>query len=176
MYLSVVFRLRPLPLMLQNLYLFTGENHYELRTELNRRKDTFVQKFGADTVFSYHSEHWDAAAIRQSIFGGGLFVSKKLIIVHGIPQDTEGSNKLKVDQYEQLTEALMRTAIPEDTHLICVSYVPDKRGRFYKYISKEGQVKEFKPLTGSALLKFVKQLAPELQLGEESARALIQKV
>ena len=163
--------------MLKNLFLFTGENHYELRAELKRRKDNFVQKFGTDTVLMYNSENWDAATIRQSIFGGGLFVTKKLIIIQGIPQDNETSNKLKVEQYEKLTDQIMgNTSIPEDTILICVAYNPDKRGRFYKYLVKEAQIKEFNPLSGSALLGFVKQLAPELQLDEASLRALVQKV
>jgi DNA polymerase III delta subunit len=164
--------------MANTLYLFTGENQYELTVELNRRKENFAQKFGAETIFVYNSENWDSAAIRQSIFGGGLFVTKKLIIVEGIPQDNEASNKLKADQYEKVTEEIMHNAavIPDDTILICVSYNPDKRGRFYKFIIKEGQVKEFKTLSGTALLSFVKQIAPELQLNDATLRAIVQKV
>lgn len=164
--------------MINNLYLFTGENHYELSVELKRRKDNFAQKFWADTIFVYNNENRDSAAIRQSIFGGGLFVSKKLIIVEGIPQDNEASNKLKADQYEKVTEEIMTNAawIPDDTILICVSYAPDKRGRFYKFITKEWQVKEFKTISWSALLSFIKQLAPELQLNDTNLRALVQKV
>ena len=71
-------------------------------------------------------------------------MSKKLIILEGVPLDSEQTNKLKADQYEKLTEEIMaRNEIPDDTILICVSYKPDKRGRFYKYITKEGNVKEF---------------------------------
>jgi hypothetical protein len=53
--------------------------------------------------------------------------------------------KFKVEEYEKLTEEIMASSngIPDDTILICVAYKPDKRGRFYKRIVKEGQTKEF---------------------------------
>jgi DNA polymerase III delta subunit len=66
-----------------------------------------------------------------------------LVILFGLPLDTEPTNKLKVDQFEKLSEDIIATPIADDTILICVSYKPDKRGRFYKWISKEGQIKEF---------------------------------
>jgi DNA polymerase III delta subunit len=129
---------------MQNLYLFTGENHYELRQELTRRKDNFAQKFGADSVFSYNSENREAVAIKQNLYGGGLFVSKKLIVLFGLPLDSESTNKLKEEQYSKLAEDIViANHIPEDTILICVSYKPDKRARFYKRITKSGQIKEF---------------------------------
>ncbi|MDR3169626.1 MAG: hypothetical protein LBU27_08030 [Candidatus Peribacteria bacterium] len=45
---------------MQTPYLFTGENHYELRQELTRRKENFIQKFGAESVFSYNGENRDS--------------------------------------------------------------------------------------------------------------------
>ncbi|MDR2541080.1 MAG: hypothetical protein LBD11_04825 [Candidatus Peribacteria bacterium] len=62
-----------------------------------------------------------------------------------MPLDGEQTNKLREEQYGKLSEEIMAssTGIPADTILICVAYKPDKRGRFYKRIVKEGQVKEF---------------------------------
>ncbi|GHV20868.1 hypothetical protein FACS189428_0450 [Clostridia bacterium] len=54
--------------MAQNLYLFEGENHYELREELKRRKDNFAQKFGAESVFVYNGENREPGMIRQNLF------------------------------------------------------------------------------------------------------------
>jgi DNA polymerase III delta subunit len=129
---------------MQNLYLFSGENQYELRTEIKKRKDSFAEKFGAECVFSYTSENRDTGIIKQNLYGGGFFSSKKLIFLFGLPIDTETTNKLKADQREKLSEELISANhILEDTIVICISYKPDKRGKFYKRISKEGQVKEF---------------------------------
>ncbi|MDR2190679.1 MAG: hypothetical protein LBP53_05900 [Candidatus Peribacteria bacterium] len=163
---------------MQNLYLFTGENRYELSKELQRWKEQFAQKFGADSVFAYHMENRNAGAILQQLSGGGLFVSKKLLILEGIPLDTEPTNKLKEEQYGKLTEEIMARAngISSDTIMICVAYKPDKRGRFYKWISKEGQTKEFRPLDKNELKLFVKQQAEGLELENPAIEALIKKV
>lgn len=164
--------------MQSNLYLFTGENQYELHAELQRWKKNFSQKFGADAIFSYTSENRDVGNIKQSLFGGGLFVTKKLLILSGLPLDNEQTNKLRAEQLESLTEELMgnSSGIPVDTILICVSYKPDKRGRFYKWISKEGQVKNFPLLDVRALRLFIKQEATDLKLSDAVIDALIRKV
>jgi DNA polymerase III delta subunit len=166
-----------LSLMLTNLYLFTGENQYELRQELARRKDNFSQKFGAESIFTYHSENRNAGEIKQNLYGGGLFVTKKLIILEGVPLDNEQTNKLKEEQYGKLTEDIIATPnIPNDTLLICVSYAPDKRGRFYKFLTKEGQIKEFKLLDKNGLRLFVKQQAEGIKMDDGAIKALIEKV
>jgi len=162
---------------MNNLYLFTGENRYELRAELKRRKDNFAQKFGADTVFSYTSENREAGAIKQHLCGGGLFISKKLLILFGLPLDNETTNKLKEEQYGKLSEDLITAnTIPEDTIVICVSYKPDKRVRFYKRITKEGQIKEFNPHNSAGLKTFIKQQSADLNLDTDTISTLLTKV
>jgi DNA polymerase III delta subunit len=164
--------------MAQNLYLFTGENHYELREELKRRKDNFAQKFGADSIFTYHTENRNPGEIKQNLCGGGLFITKKLIILQGIPLDTTTTNKLKEEQYSKLTEEMIATTIgvPSDTILICVSYTPDKRGRFYKRITKEGQIKEFRPLDKNGLKLFVKQQLKDIEIVSPALETFLKKV
>ncbi|MDR0650995.1 MAG: hypothetical protein LBG59_06455 [Candidatus Peribacteria bacterium] len=164
--------------MAQNLYLFMGENHYELRQELKRRKDNFAQKFGAESVFTYHSENRNPGEIKQNLYGGGLFITKKLIILQGIPLDTTTTNKLREEQYGTLTEEIMTTAIgiPSDTILICVSHTPDKRGRFYKWITKEGQLKVFTPLDKNEVKRFVKQQTEDLELSSSALETFLKKV
>ncbi|MDR0282340.1 MAG: hypothetical protein LBI53_03305 [Candidatus Peribacteria bacterium] len=125
--------------------------------------------------------------IKQSLYGGGLFVSKKLVILDGIPLDMfktqiEGEErilfKFNMEQYEKLTEEIMNNevGIPDDTLLICISYKPDKRGRFYKFISKEGQVKEFSPPDVSKAKNFIRQQADGLNLNEETVTSVLEKV
>jgi DNA polymerase III delta subunit len=162
---------------MKNLYLFTGENHYELRQELIRRKDNFAQKFGADSIFTYTSENREPGSIKQNLYGGGLFISRKLVILFGVPLDSEPTNKLREEQYGKLSEEIIATNnIPEDTTVVCVSYKPDKRGRFYKRITKEGQVKEFGIHNVTGLKTFIKQQAADLQLDTDAISTLIEHV
>ena len=71
---------------------------------------------------------------------------------------------------------MSRNEIPTDTILICVSYKPDKRGRFYKYILKEGTTKVFSPLDSSGLKSFVKQQMEGMDIHSETISAIITKV
>lgn len=98
--------------------------------------------------------------------------------MQGIPVDTTSTNKLKEEQYSKLTEEIMAHSlgIPNDTILICISYTPDKRGRFYKRITKEGQVKEFRLLDKNGLRRFIKQQTEDLNLDPSALETLVKKV
>jgi len=67
--------------MLSNVILFTGEERFLLDKELLRRKEGFAQKFGSEAIFSFDFENLDVAMIKQAIYGGGLFVTKKMIVI-----------------------------------------------------------------------------------------------
>jgi DNA polymerase III delta subunit len=66
--------------------------------------------------------------------------------------------------------------IPNDTILICISYTPDKRGRFYKRMTKEGQIKEFRPLDKNGLRRFVKQHTEDIVIDTPALEAFLKKV
>ena len=136
-----------------------------------------------DSVISFNRENRNYGEIKQTIFWWWFFVTNKLVILYGLPLDTEKSNAIKWDEIEKLTEDIMAFEIPKEVILVCVSYKPDKRGRFYKRIDKlnkenVGQkiIKYFPLLSESELFNFVKQEAKELNLSRESIETLIHKV
>ena len=136
-----------------------------------------------DSVISFNRENRNYGEIKQTIFWWWFFVTNKLVILYGLPLDTEKSNAIKWDEIEKLTEDIMAFEIPKEVILVCVSYKPDKRGRFYKRIDKlnkenVGQkiIKSFPLLSESELFNFVKQEAKELNLSRESIETLIHKV
>jgi DNA polymerase III delta subunit len=96
----------------------------------------FAQKNWVDSIFSFNRENRDYSQIKQTIFSGGFFVTNKLVILYWIPLDTEKSNAIKADEIEKLTEDIMNYPLPSEVLLICVSYKPDKRWRFYKRFDK----------------------------------------
>ena len=118
----------------EKVYLFTGENRYALQSEIMRWKKMFQEKYWAESVFSFNGENWDYWVIKQTIFWWWFFITNKIVILYWIPLDIEKSNALKVDQLEKLTDDLMNLVIPSETLVICVSYKPDKRNRFYKWM------------------------------------------
>ena len=142
----------------------------------------FAEKNGADSIFSFNRENRDYGQIKQTIFSGGFFVTNKLIIIYGVPLDTEKSNAIKADEIEKLTEDIMNYPLPSEVLLICVSYKPDKRGRFYKRFDKldkenpsQKLIKVFTPLSERELPNFVKENSKDLNLDSKVIQALIHK-
>ena len=143
----------------------------------------FAQKNGADSIFSFNRENRDYGLIKQTIFSGGFFVTNKLVILYGVPLDTEKSNAIKADEIEKLAEDIMNYQLPSEVLLICVSYKPDKRGRFYKRFDKldkenpsQKLIKTFVPLSERELPDFVKENSKDLNLDTKVIQALIHKV
>ena len=143
----------------------------------------FAEKNGSESVFSFNRETWDYGQIKQTIFSWGFFVTNKLVILYGIPLDTEKSNAIKVDEIEKLAEDIMNYSLPSEVLLICVSYKPDKRGRFYKWLDKldkenpsQKLVKSFAPLKDYELSNFVAQESKDLDLDSKVIETLIHKV
>ena len=143
----------------------------------------FAQKNGVDSIFSFNRENRDYGQIKQTIFSWGFFVTNKLIILYGVPLDTEKSNAIKADEIEKLAEDIMNYPLPGEVLLICVSYKPDKRGRFYKRFDKldkdnssQKLIKTFAPLSERELPDFVKETSKDLNLDSKVIQALIHKV
>lgn len=145
--------------MLQNVYLFTGQEKYLLDKELFRWKEWFLQKFWPDSIFPFSLDNLDIAQIKQAIYSSWLFTTKKLIIVNWLPLDT--TTKLWEEKSDQLTafvDALIKAdgKIPDDSLLVFVSSTPDKRLKLYKFLEKNASVKEFNQLKSGDLESFVK--------------------
>ena len=143
----------------------------------------FAEKNGKDSIFSFNRENRDYGQIKQTIFSGGFFITNKLVILYGVPLDTEKSNAIKADEIEKLAEDIMSYQLPGELLLICVSYKPDKRGRFYKRFDKldkdnpsQKLIKTFAPLSERELPDFVKESSKDLNLDSKVIQALIHKV
>jgi DNA polymerase-3 subunit delta len=152
---------------MSNIFLFTGEEQYLLDQELQRWKEGFVQKFGADSIFTYSPENFDPSHMMQNILGGGLFVSKKMIIIKHIP--TDGQQRIPAKAQEEFTESYMKQVanISPDTIVVFVSYKPDKRVKLYKFLQKTAQVKEFSSLTDTQRKQYIKQRSGSVTLDAE---------
>lgn len=155
--------------MIQNIYFFTGEEKYLLNKEIKRWKDTFVSKFSADSVFSFWPGNFDMAAFRQTASESGLFFSKKLVFVYGLPLDTDQTNKVNADTNESFIDYFLKNPnISQDVLLIFVSYAPDKRTKLFKYLSENVNMKKFDKLNPAQLRWFVSELLPGVKFADEA--------
>ena len=144
--------------MLSNVYLFTGQETYLLDKELQRWKENFLQKFWSDSLFVFGVDSLDVWLLKQSIYSSGLFTTKKMIIVQWLP--LEATTKMSEDTSSQLSlfvEGFIKAEgkIPEDSLLIFVSALPDKRLKLYKFLEKNATIKEFSQLKTNDLESFV---------------------
>ena len=90
--------------MYTSVFLFYGENTYALRQELQRRKVNFLERYGQDALFHFSNQNRDLGMIKQALYAGGLFVSKKMVIIEGVPKDTSEGNTLSADKIEKFFE------------------------------------------------------------------------
>lgn len=164
--------------MASNVFLFTWEWKYSLDKELNRRKNSFLEKYWSDSVFTFNSENWDNWNITQNIFWWGLFSNKKLIILRWVPVSAEkqtwfDSNILN-DFMDKFTKSI--DLIPSDNLVIFLSYNPDKRWRLYKFLEKSAQIKEFKKMWWIELKNLIKNELWEIKITENIMTYFLNKV
>lgn len=165
--------------MLNNVYLFTGQETYLLDKELQRWKENFLVKFGPDSVFQFSLDNLDIAQIKQAIYSSGLFTLKKLILINGLPLDA--LTKLGEEKTDQLTtfiESFVKSQwkIPDDSLVVFISSTPDKRLKLYKFLEKNATVKEFNQLKGSGLEWFIKTELQEFTISHDTIQYFISKV
>lgn len=108
-----------------------------------------------------------------------MFVTQKLIIIKHIPIDA--FQKIPVKQVEIFTDSFIKnqTHIPSDVIIVFISYKPDKRTKFYKFIEKNAtEHKEFplKKPNDAAYKTFVKQQTPSLQWDAETIEYMLAHV
>ena len=164
--------------MLNSAFLFCWENTYTLNKELEKRKIWFQEKYWADTLFEFTSQNWDLWEIKQLLYAGSLFVSKKMVILYWVPRDTYENNSLMADKIDKFLEDFQQnmSLLTSDTILILVSYKPDKRTKAFKWFSEQLQLKEFTPYKESQLKGFIREQLVGFQIGEPEVDILLLKV
>ncbi len=165
--------------MLNNVYLFTGQETYLLDKELQRRKENFLVKFGSDSIFPFSLDNLDIAHIKQAIYSSGLFTTKKLILINWIPLDaTTQIGEEKSEQLAAFIESFIKNEgkIPDDSLLVFISSTPDKRLRLYKFLEKNANVKVFSQLKNNDLEEFVKKELSECIVDHDTIQYFLTKV
>jgi DNA polymerase III delta subunit len=124
-------------------------------------------------------ENLDFALINQSIYGGGLFATRKFVLINGLPLDS--STKLKADQQkalEEFTDHFIKSEgrVPEDLLLVFVNSSPDKRLRLCKFLEKNATVKEFAQLKENDLEEFIRKELADFIIDHDTIEYLLTKI
>ncbi len=172
--------------MLNNVYLFTGQETYLLDKELHRRKENFLGKFGPESIFQFGLMNMDFSQIKQAIYSSSLFTTKKLILISGLPQSwsdkwtktKEEKEQQWPDQQEIFIDNFIKAEwkIPEDSLVVFISSTPDKRLRLYKFLEKNANVKEFNQMKPGDLEGFVKGELLAFTISPATIKYLLVKV
>lgn len=162
--------------MVQQLYLFTGEDEYRLDRELSRWTTWFEDKHGEGSVLSFRGER-DVGDVLSQLQWGGLFAQERMIVIDGVPLDNGSGDKRRVSDVEPLVDQLKRLVEqrPTDLWVLCRSIKPDKRTSDYKRMKRTATIKEYKPLTPAKLRKWLMAESPDT-LTSDQYDQLIQRV
>lgn len=144
--------------MKNNVFLFTWEDRFSALNEIKRWKTSFISKYWAENVFEFKTDNFDGWDILNSIFSWWLFVNKKLVIIYWFPKDTSWDLKLTESKTKLFEEKITESfdTIPDDCIVVFVSFSPDKRTKFFKFLSTNANIKNFEKLNKPWLVAFVK--------------------
>lgn len=133
------------------IFLYFGEDQYQLGTELNKKKEAFFKKHDKHSVVSLECETKSAEndkALKDEISGTSLFATEKLVIARDFL--AKGT-----DTAHAIIEAFAKTK--SKNTLILHETTIDKRKKITKAIKKHGELVEFKQYSPQELKAFTKR-------------------
>jgi len=169
--------------MNNKVFLFTGDERFLLQQELRRWTSAFAEKHGVENLFVIRSDAFDLSTIKQALGGWGLFSSQKMVVIYGVPLHSSPDNKLSAAVVESFSEMCIAADLQfsPETILILVSYKPDKRTKFYKYLEKTATVKSFEQPKNAWEMKwyvkpYIQQWTPWLTWTDLALTYFVEKV
>jgi len=145
----------------KNLFLFTGSETYLLHEQVKKWKAAFIEKHG-----EFNLEHLEASEVAfkdiiSAVNAMPFLGERRLIFIENLPEApskraSAKPSKAAEKRDEQLKKFLKDLDdVSETSVVVFIQSNPDKRKSFYKQLIKKAKVKEFKPLTGSALMEWI---------------------
>jgi DNA polymerase-3 subunit delta len=125
------------------LFLFTGENTYALRAELQRWIQEFERKYGPENLVRLEGKTAKVRSLLDEITVMPFLAERRLVIMEGLPRFTKEQLQTVVEQ------------IHPSTILAVVDPKLDKRTAAAKELLSLAQVKEFPPLTEVSMRKWI---------------------
>lgn len=147
------------------ILFFYGANSFAARTKLRQLKDQYIAKAGNDFgLDQLDGERIKTQDLVQQLQAVPFLATSRLIIIENL-----GKNKVVAEEMlERLDE------VPDSTIVVLYDPEVDKRGRYFKTLSKLPQAAEFKPLAPPQLMRWIEDEATKLGAGID--RAAVQEL
>lgn len=145
------------------ILFFYGANSFAARAKLGQLKAQYIAKAGNDFgLDQLDGERLKLQDLVQQLQAVPFLATSRLIIIENL-----GKNKVLS---EEILERLDQ--VPESTILVLYDADVDKRGRYFKTLSKLPQAAEFKPLAPPAVMRWIEDQASKLGASIDRAATL----
>jgi DNA polymerase III delta subunit len=132
---------------MSQIFLFSGDNLYEISQEKKRWIDGFIAKHGEENLTRLEGKKLQARVLMDEIAASPFIAEKRLIVLSGIP---------KMEKGEMLQ---MADILHPQNLLLIVDPKPDKRLSSTKELLTIAEVKPFAPLRNDRLLGWLSKQA-----------------
>lgn len=151
---------------MKQIYLFTGENSFDLREKKTVWLTQFAQKHGEENISRMYAKDVTIRSLLDEIAVAPFIAQKRLIVLYGIP-------KCSKEDMEHIQKC-----IHPDVLLLIVEPKLDKRLSSTKELLNCAEVQECTPLKGSQLTQWMQGYASMLHasLSPEAQKALLEMV
>lgn len=146
--------------------VLSGGNAHAVREKLSQIKQEFIAQHGEGGVEVISGERLEPDTFGSLLGGATLFASHRLVIIKNLSQNKEAAERL-LSMYKN---------VPEETQVVLVEGVLDKRTAFYKTLKKEASFHEFAELDERAAITWVSDLVQQEggKIGDSDTRLLVQ--
>lgn len=147
------------------ILFFYGANSFAARAKLGQLKAQYIAKAGNDFgLDQLDGERLKLQDLVQQLQAVPFLATSRLIIIENL-----GKNKVVAEEMlERLDE------VPESTIVVLYDPEVDKRGRYFKALSKLPHAAEFKPLAPPQLMRWIEDSA--IKLGANIERPAAQEL
>lgn len=124
------------------IYLFSWNNQIAIKTELQKWKDTFLEKYGDFNLFHIqNTRSLEKTQIQEILTSGSFFWDKKLILMEISPEEKEeeNANNWRRDNF---IEGILAN-IPEENIVVFYSTTLKENQSLFKKLSEIGKVVRF---------------------------------
>lgn len=130
------------------ILFFYGANTYAARAKLAQLKEQYITKNGNDFgLDQLDGERIKLQELVQQLQAVPFLATSRLIIIENLSKNKTVAEEI-LDRFEQ---------VPESTIVVLYDPEVDKRGKYFKALSKLPKAVEFKPLAPPALMRWMEE-------------------
>jgi len=122
------------------IFFFTWEERYLIDKKIEKWKKAFIKKYSGN-IYTFWEWNFFIDKIQELFLWWWLFDNTKFIIIKWVPKDIY--TYISDWELEKLQSFLERNInfLNQNDLIVFVSYKPDKRTKFYKFLTKQESIK-----------------------------------